>query len=73
VRLIVPKKRKKMVGCQLGFKVATDLYISRFRGLFSYFFALQLWLNARSIVLEGLHKRDAHEKKVYGGASMGGG
>ncbi len=58
-----------MVGCQLGFKVAADLYISRFRGLLSCFSAPQLWLNARSVVSEGLQKMDAHEKKAYGGAS----
>jgi len=44
-----------------------------FRGLISCFSLPQLWLNARSVVLEGLHKRDAHERKAYGGASMGGG
>jgi hypothetical protein len=39
-----------MAGCQLGFKVAIDLYISRFRGLFSHFSAPNLWLNARNVV-----------------------
>ncbi len=62
-----------MVGCQLRFKVVVDFYISRFRGLLNCFFALQLWLNARSVILKGLQKRDAHERKVYGGASVGGG
>jgi hypothetical protein len=62
-----------MAGCQLGFKVAADLYISRFQGLLSCFSAPRLLLNARSIVSEGLLKRDAHERKVYGGASKGGG
>ncbi len=60
-----------MVGCQLRFKVAADLYISRFRGLFSCFSAPQLWLNVRNVVSEGLQKRDVHERKVYGGASTG--
>jgi len=64
---------KKMARCQLGFKVATNFYISRFRGLFSCFFVPQLWLNARRVVSEGLQKRDAHEKKVYGSANTGGG
>jgi len=62
-----------MVGCQLGFKVATDLNISRFRGLLSCLSAPQLWLNARSVISDGLQKRDAHERKVYEGASTGGG
>jgi hypothetical protein len=64
-----------MAGCQLGFKVAIDLYISRFRGLFSHFSAsLVVECKKRRIsVSEGLEKRDAHERKVYGGASKGGG
>jgi hypothetical protein len=53
-----------MVGCQFGFKVAVDLYISRLKGLLGCFFVPQLWLNARSVVSKGLQKRDPHERKV---------
>jgi len=53
-----------MAGCQLGFKVAADFYISRFRGLLNCLSAPQLWLNVRSVISEGLHKWDAHERKV---------
>ncbi len=63
-----------MAGYQLGFKVTTDLYISRFRGLLSHLSTPHLWLNARSfVVIKVSEKRDAHEKKIYGGASTGGG
>jgi len=65
-----------MARYQLGFKVATEIYISRFRGLLSRFSTPHLWLNARSIVLinvlEGPEKRDAHERKIYGCASTRG-
>jgi hypothetical protein len=44
-----------------------------FRGLLSCFSMPQLWLNAKNVILEGLQKRDAHERKAYGGASTGGG
>jgi hypothetical protein len=65
--------RKKMAGYHLGFKVATDLYISRFRGLLSRFSTPHLWLNAITVVVINVsEKRDAHEKKIYGGASTGG-
>ncbi len=56
--------------------MVADFHISRFRVLLSRFSTRHLWLNARSVVLinvlEGLEKRDAHERKTYGCVSTGG-